>query len=135
MSLRALAVLAASAGSTLSAYADTINVAPCGDDSWTGASPVCGAPNGPKRTIQAAIDTSVSGDMVLVADGTYSGPGNRDMDYGGRAIRVRGAGGAAACTIDCQGGPGESHRAFRFVLGETNSSILEGFTIRNGSMP
>ena len=34
-------------------------------------------------TIQAAIDDCNDGDEVIVADGTYTGDGNRDIDFGG----------------------------------------------------
>ena len=44
----------------------------CGDDQWTGTSSVCEAPDGPKRTIQAALDAvSAFFDIVHVAPGTY----------------------------------------------------------------
>ena len=33
--------------------------------------------------IQAAIDAAVNGDMVLVADGTYTGEGNVNLDFKG----------------------------------------------------
>jgi len=33
-------------------------------------------------TIQEAIDGSADGDLVLIASGTYSGNGNRDIDFG-----------------------------------------------------
>ena len=100
----------------------------CGSDSWSGTSQVCAFPNGPKRTIQAGIDTSVTGDTVIVADGTYIGAGNKNLDFGGKAIRVRSEGGPAVCIIDCE----NDGRGFYFHTGETADAVLEGFTIRNG---
>ncbi len=86
----------------------------------------------PYPTIQAAIDAAVNDDTVLVADGTYTGLGNRDLDFGGRAITVRSENGAGACIIDIQGSAGDPHRAFHFHSGETAASVVEGFTIQNG---
>jgi predicted outer membrane repeat protein len=134
MNRNALSFLVICAGTTLPVLADTRYVAPCGDDTWTGASPICAAPDGPKRTIQAAIYASGTGDTVQVADGTYTGPGNRDMDLVGRAITVHGNSvDPSACVIDCQGSAADPHRAFYFHTGETATTCgLEGFTIRNG---
>jgi hypothetical protein len=109
-----------------------IHVATCGNDAWTGASSTCAAPAGPKRTIQVAIDAAANGDTILVADGTYTGPGNVNIRFGGRAITVKSAAGPALCIIDVEASSAQHRRAFRFVDGETSSSILEGFTIRNG---
>ena len=105
----------------------------CGSDSWRGTSQVCAFPNGPKRTIQAGIDTSTTGDTVIVADGTYTGTGNRDLDFGGRDIHLRSESlDPGLCIIDCQGTFNVPHRGFYFHSGETADAIVEGFTIRNG---
>jgi len=40
-------------------------------------------------TIQAAVNAAVDGDEVIVAPGTYTGEGNRDIDFLGKAITVR----------------------------------------------
>ena len=80
-------------------------------------------------TIQAAIDAAENGDFVEIADGTYTGAGNKDLDFGGKAITVRSASGdPALCVIDCEG----DGRGFRFRSGETPDSIVEGLTITNG---
>jgi hypothetical protein len=38
--------------------------------------------SGDAPTIQAAIDSSAPQDVVELADGTFIGPGNRDLDLG-----------------------------------------------------
>lgn len=104
----------------------------CGNDAWSGLSDICEAPDGPKATIQAAIDASVTGDDIVVADGIYGGPGNRDLDFGGKLIEVRSANGAMACEINCAGRAADPHRAFVFRSGENAQAVVRGFTIRNG---
>lgn len=80
-------------------------------------------------TIQAAICAARPGEQVVVADGVWTGAGNKDLDFGGKAITMRSASGdPAACIIDCQ----SSGRGFYFHNGETAAAVVEGFTIRNG---
>jgi hypothetical protein len=80
-------------------------------------------------TIQAAIDAAVDGDEVVIADGTYTGEGNKNLDFGGRLITVRSASGdPETCIIDCE----EDGRAFHFHSGETAEARVEGLTIRDG---
>ena len=86
-------------------------------------------------TIQAAVNATQSGDTVIVADGTYSGPGNRDIDFGGKSLTVTSQHGAAKTVIDCGGsastdGSG-NHRGFYLHTGE-RSATISGFTIKNG---
>ena len=89
---------------------------------------------GDQPTIQAGVDAAVDGDVVVVAAGTYTGPGNRDVDFHGKRIVVRAATGAQV-VIDCQGGNRDRHRGFIFQSGEGADSVVEGFVIRNGNAP
>ncbi len=90
---------------------------------------VCWDGSGDHSTIQAGIDAAVDRDEVLVCPGTYTGPDNRDLDFAGKAITVRSTGGPATTIIDCQG----AGRGFHFHSGEGPASVVEGFTITNGS--
>jgi hypothetical protein len=83
-------------------------------------------------TIQEAINRSWDGGTVWVADGTYGGEGNRDIDFKGRAITVRSENGPDNCIIDCGGTETEPHRGFVLRSGEGADSIVAGFTITNG---
>jgi parallel beta-helix repeat protein len=66
----------------------------------------------------------------LVADGTYIGEGNVNINFRGKQITVKSRNGAAVTIIDCEQTP--DTRGFTFQNGETNASVLDGFTIRNG---
>ncbi|MHC4500820.1 MAG: LamG-like jellyroll fold domain-containing protein, partial [Planctomycetota bacterium] len=73
--------------------------------------------------IQAAIDAAVNGNTVVVLPGTYTGEGNRDIDFLGKAITVRSIDPndpniVAATIIDCNGTEDDPHRGFYFHSGE-----------------
>lgn len=84
------------------------------------------------NTIQAAINDANDGDTIIVADGTYTGTGNRDIDFLGKAITMRSENGPKKCIIDCNGTQAELHRGLYFHNGEGPDSVLDGFTITNG---
>ena len=79
-------------------------------------------------TIQKGIDAALDGDTVIVADGIYTGDGNRDIDFLGKAITVHSENGPNNCIIDCE----NSGRGFYFHSGEDANSVVDGFTIENG---
>ncbi|MHC4659606.1 MAG: S8 family serine peptidase [Planctomycetota bacterium] len=83
-------------------------------------------------TIQEAIDHSWNSGSVWAADDRYTGEGNRDIDFRGKAIIVRSENGPENCIIDCEGTKEDPHRGFYFHSGEDSNSILSGFTITNG---
>ena len=99
MHARPTAFLVALAASAFPVLAGTIHVAPCGDDAWNGTSDVCAAPNGPKRTIQAAINAAVNGDKITVAAGTY----NEAINFNGKALHAHSEEGPETTIIDATG--------------------------------
>lgn len=87
-------------------------------------------------TIQTAVDAALTGDIVELADGVFTGAGNHDIDYRGKAITVRSRNDdPEACVIDCAASQGDPHRGVHFHTGETPAARLEGVTVRNGYMP
>jgi len=90
------------------------------------------SPDGP-LTIQAAIYLTWDGDIVELTDGIYTGDGNRDLTFFGRAITVRSqSGDPTSCIIDCEGSDAENHRGFIFENVEGLDSVVEGLTITGG---
>jgi len=86
-------------------------------------------------TIQAAIDDCNDGDVVIVEQNTYIGPGNRDIDFKGKAITVQSIDPedprvVTATVIDCQNVSG--HRGFYFHSGEGPDSVVRGLTVTRG---
>jgi hypothetical protein len=84
------------------------------------------------NNIQAAIDDSNDGDVIVVSDGTYTGLGNRDIDFKGKAITLRSENGPENCVIDCQASENDRHRGFDFHSNEDQNSVLDGFIVTNG---
>jgi hypothetical protein len=87
--------------------------------------------SGDAPTIQAAIDSAATGDIVMLASGTFSGIGNRGVDFRGKGITVRSELGVPQlCIIDCDLIPHEFRRGFSFHTSEDAQSVLTGVTIR-----
>ncbi len=76
-------------------------------------------------TIQAAINLAVNGDTVQVAPGTYK----ENINFMGKAITVTSSGGPQVTIID----GGQTGTVVTFSSGETSSSVLTGFTLKNGN--
>jgi hypothetical protein len=48
-----------------------------------------GSPEHPFDAIQEAIDATMGGNTIVVLDGTYTGTGNHDIDFDGKAIALQ----------------------------------------------
>ncbi len=130
-------------------YADCVN----GNNDWNGLYPThqTGV-NGPKKTIkdttdpvtEGAVTAAVSGDMIILAKGTYV---ENDIRFNGKSIYFRSSNpddpfvvastviDGTGCPIDPGWNAPEQYYAGVFTFfnssGET-SSVLEGLTITNG---
>ena len=76
-------------------------------------------------TIQAAINASANGDTVLVSSGTYT----ENINFKGKAITLQSVSGADTTIID----GGQLGTVVTFNTAEGPSSVLTGFTVRNGT--
>jgi len=106
---------------------------PCAGDPTFSDPNEDGSAGHPFDAIQEAFNAVYAEGTVVVLTGTYTGVGNRDIDFGGKAITVRSSDPyesavVAATVIDCQG----SGRAFYFHTSEGPTSIIDGLTIING---
>ena len=117
--------LSAQANATVNLYAkwtDKWYVDTTGDDANQGDSA-----SQAFKTIQHAIDKSVSGMTVIVADGTYA-----PINSGNKSITIQSVNGAARTIID-GGYPAATNRCVYAggTEGQTNT-VIRGFTIQNG---
>jgi hypothetical protein len=100
----------------MSASADTFVIRPDG--------------SGDFPTIQAALSSPLvaSGDEIVLADGVFTGPGNRDLDLGEKELIIRSASDVPQrCVIDGEG----AHRGFWIHGNQTQATQIHGLTIRN----
>jgi len=79
-------------------------------------------------TIQAAINDANDGDTVQIQPGTYSGNGNRDIDFLGKAITVTSTDPNDPNTV-AQTIIDENGKIFLFQNAEDANSVLDGLTI------
>ncbi len=89
----------------------------------------------PYATIQHAIDKAVAGDTIYVVADTYTGKGNRDINFGGKDLTLEAYpnsdGITTMVTLDLQ----YSARGFLFQSGETAASVIDGFKVMKGYHP
>jgi len=76
-------------------------------------------------SIQSAIDASSSGDLIVVREGTYV----ENIDFIGKAITIESEKGVERTTIDGS----LAGSVVTFDTGEGLDSVIEGFTLTNGS--
>jgi len=93
-----------------------------------------GSAQNPFDAIQEGIDAAKSRDTVVVMRGIYTGEGNRDLDFNGKAITVRGEdpNDPNLVVINCEGTAENPHRGFTFHRYETPMSVLSGLTVTGG---
>jgi len=96
-------------------------LSPAGNDSADGSQ------GSPRLTLRAAFNAAISGDTILLAAGTYGGPGDTDIDFGSKHLRVGAAGVPGTAVID-----GGGHLVFSVYRGA--AAILDGLTLQNGAV-
>ncbi len=96
------------AGGQTTYYVD----AACGDDGWSGLSPICEEPDGPKLTIDGAWFPGIHGDEIVVAPGVYAVAG-----FSGEGFLVRSSDGPVTTSITLS------------VPSGVPGMVIEGFTI------
>ncbi len=91
--------------------------------------------SGDYPTIQEAIDRAVSGDEIILLPGRFTGPGNFNLDFRGKAITVKSLDPRdkyciCKTIIDAQG----QGVIARFINDEGPDTIFEGFTLGAGDI-
>lgn len=94
--------------------------------------PGTGIAGDPFLRLQDAINYASSRDILLVADGTYTGIGNRDLNFHGNELHLKSQNGPDTTIINCQASESQQHRAFYFHSAETQYAVVEGLSLFNG---
>ena len=97
---------------------------------WAGAVVLDVAPDGSGTyaDLQQALLAAQAGDTLRLADGTFTGPGNRNLVLGGTVTLRSATGDPDACILDLQ----QQGRAFQIYSGPGTSVYIEGITVRDG---
>ena len=86
-----------------------------------------GSAGAPFQTLKQAFQVALSGDSILVEDGLYSGPNNRDLVSANRSLILRSRNGPSACVVDLQ------NLGAALELTGTARMRVEGITFVNAS--
>lgn len=80
---------------------------------------------GDVTNIGAGLDSAAVGDTLLLASGTFTGEGNRDLAIPDKNVVIMSeTGNPDDCVIDCEG-------EFGFIF-ESGSAVIKGLTMTNG---
>ncbi len=85
---------------------------------------------GEQPTIQAGIDAAVDGDTILLADGTYTGEGNLDLEGLEKGILLTSENGREFCVID--GGDDETVRIMEIIIPSDPFPVISGISFKRG---
>lgn len=89
--------------------------------------------SGDVPTIADAVALISHGGVIELADGVFSGPGNRDVAISSIACTLRSvSGNTADCVIDAQGSSAEPHRGLNLSSLGSGDLVVQNITIRNG---
>jgi len=84
-----------------------------------------------QSSIQLAYLFASPGDTILVADGIYSGPLDRDMEFVGKAISLISENGPERTVLDFQASASDTHQGLVISNVQDSKVLIEGFTLRN----
>ena len=88
-----------------------------------------GTKNNPYATIQKGINSATNGQIIGVEAGTYSGTGNKALNFNGKHIKLVSLKGPTQTIIDCSG-----TFLLKLINGENSNTLIKGFTFQNGSL-